>query len=464
MSARFYVGSSPGGHALRIMKSATDNPATTLRTQFDKFAFDSESGNLGYAHTLSSLPYIDDMAYPPVVTSMVRYEADWWELQGGSIITENSYLSGSWVAIETLAAARVSRDNVSGAQSLFMSSISVTRGSGGQYGPSSPILEQRNLVWKLPGDSTPYPFPSSVGTISRFYRSGSQVRLPRPGYPINDPNVHNFILHEDMGPAKIVKSGRLDIPAGGTVDVQIPPEIGDNIVVGGCPGVPGYPLIIPQVIFDNTDLYRNVQVRFMGNGVLRFRELGGNAAYFVYFIAAENNSTLTHGTGSFLRSYGTGSEAYVQMCRPGASENPSISDVLLDSRWGTMPIIAEGWVPKSAFGGGSDNTLWNATVTFPDQGYVPLVFVNWVDVRNTSDVETGPGQAGYYVAFTTDGYAEGNSGYTRYAEVYSDGIVFRHAMGMIPAGVFDGINPISSGPLLSAFSGVRYYVFAVPQS
>lgn len=464
MSARFYVGPSPGGHALRIMKNATDNPATTPRTQYDKFAFDSESGNLGYAHSLSSLPYIDDMAYPPIVTSMVRYEADWWELQGGTILTENSYLRGTWVAIETLAAARVSRNPANGQQSLFMSSRAVTRGSGGQYGPGSPVLEQRNLVWKLPGDSTAYPFPSSTGTISRFYRAGSQVRLPRPGYSINDPNINNFILHEDLGPAKIVKSGRLNIPAGGTVDVQIPPEIGSNIVVGGCPGVSGYPLIIPQVIFDNTNLFRSVQVRFMGNGVLRFRERSGAAAYFVYFIAAENNSTLTHGTGSFLRSYGTGSDAYVQMCRPGASASPSVSDILLDSRWGTMPIIAEGWVPKSAFAGGSGNTLWHATVTFPDQGYVPLVFVSWVDVRSASDVETGPGQAGYYAAYTADGYAQGNSGHTRFAEVYNSSITFRHAMGMIPAGVYDGITPISSAPLLSAFSGVRYYVFAVPQS
>lgn len=472
MSSRFYIGPSPGGHALRVMKNATDDPATALSNEYEKFAFDSEATGLGYTHKIGAMPDINDLPYNPFVTTMVRYEADWWNVTKGVRRRDSGYQSGTWVLWETQHDAWVSRDTITGTQSIEM--ISHNFDNYAQFGGQVAPLETRNLIWKLPADNTPHPFPPSSGDIEVFYKYGNAVRLPRPGYSHLDTNLNNFIIHEDLSPAKLIRSGRITIPAGQTVDIQIPPEIGDNLVIGGTAGpVESGPksdfVTIPQFFASSgqTSILRTVQARFMGDGIIRFREKDGNSAYFAYYVAAENNSSYTSGTGGFLRSHGSGASAYVQMCRPGSGENPSLSDIILDSRWSVMPIIDQGFVPRDDFASPGGGVVPQAYVSFSNPGYVPLVFASWVyqglQGRPSTTITTTPGTVGYLLAFTMDLYHDGWTGYSRYTEVQPDLVIFNNGVG----GSTTGITPngsIIQTSWYSYFLGVRYYIFAVPQS
>src|SRR5690606_5555153 len=128
----------------------------------------------------------------------------------------------------------------------------------------------------------------------------------------------------------------------------------------------------PQIMVGSfTSSYRRVQFRFMGDGVIRFREKAGRSCFVTYYVVAEDGSGYSSGNASFIRSFGEGEDAYVQIRRPGCAEPPNLSDILLDSRWPTMPLIMEGYVPKSAF---STDYTRTATVMFPeDLGYRPIV-------------------------------------------------------------------------------------------
>lgn len=470
MAGRFYLGPRTGsGMTMRIMRNPADNPATTARTAYDKFAFDSESGDLAYAYGINANPA--GMGIQPIITSVAQYDSGWWDIQGwwssqynwggnvgkigfGGIVTR---YNPAFYPGEPEKVASV-RDLAS-----LVSDVSSAPSAG------------RYLLWQLPATSAAPPFPFSSGGVSRIYKSGSQLRVPRSSFAANNGNPNNFILHEAIRPVKVVSAGRVRLNGGGPLSITLPGPSSTNLFVSGHFSEPGQPVTYPYVgVSGSPQLARRVQYRVLDGGrTLQVRERSGVTVDLSYFAVAEDNSGPTYGDAPFLTSgVDSAGTSFLQIRRPGCSSSPSFADILVDSRWQAMSMIANGWVSAGAFGsigaGGRQ-----AAVSIPTLGFKPLVLANWLFSGVSADgewtyVDTREGCVSYgtnlgehqdITQFLGDtSYVTINDGSLVFTNYFENPLAYKY-LDTPPAGV----KPIGAGALLSIFSGVRYYAFAIPQ-
>lgn len=478
MAGRIYIGpNTPGGGGLRIMKNPAHDPKTTPRTDYNKFAFDSESGDLAYAWGVDSSAQtaVSDLGFVPLITSSVMYESGWWELQGW-IVGTLGFGAGAWG--KTPSVGFVTRFN----QAAYPPPEYVEEvRSLALVGAFPTPLATKHILWQLPATDAAVPFAASTGKIPRFYKSGSQLRMPRAGKSASSSTLTDFILHENLRPAKIIKAGRITLSGGGPVDITLPGPKSPNIFVGGQFSEPGQPVTFPysNLGIGGTSASRRVQWQILGGGAtLRLREKGGNTVDVSYYVVAEDNSSPTSGSASWMRSGVDGDgESYVQIRRPGCAEPPNFADILVDSRWQCMPLVANGFVPKAAFadiGGGGRQV----SVSIPTLGYKPLVLQAWW----FSYISPNLNGWGYdrwregCVAFLNHPEFAGATGDTAFITV-ADGSVTFTSYGPNPNTVgFEDFPSVRYfkiyGPFQSEdsaysewnqFIGVRYYVFAIPQ-
>lgn len=57
----------------------------------------------------------------------------------------------------------------------------------------------------------------------------------------------------------------------------------------------------------------------------------------------EDNSAPTSGSYKVWRQFNDGTQDVVQFLRPGAANPPSWADIIIDTRWPAVQILAEGY-------------------------------------------------------------------------------------------------------------------------
>jgi len=463
------------GNQLRIMKNPADNPATTPRTDYHKFAFDSQSGDLAYAYGINANPA--SVGYYPLISSMAMFESGWWELQSAFVLNP----SGRFITTTSAFGRTYHPVNAGGPISASVGTM--------QFNPGATIpapIDTRYMLWQLPSTNAASPFPSSTGSVGRILKTPSALRVPRAGYLVSDTNPFHHILHEALRPAKVVAAGRVSLGAGGSVTIPLPGVATTNLFVGGQFSEAGATVVQPFLVeagYTGNPVERRVQVA-IGSGYIVIRERSGYAADVSYYVIAEDQSAPTSGGGgSFIRSGGTGADRYFQIVRPGASAAPSMTDILVDSRWQTMPLIAEGFVSAGSFGAPNGENRRGASVTFPALGYKPLVLANWwfdrmsaagsflverwfSEGRTCFWYETTPPAAGY----VQPRFYTGNTCYTRIADGSAEFVnYFGNPIGWDVVFQGPGYRYTPRWPGFGDrtnwqdFVGVRYYVFAIPQ-
>lgn len=475
MAGILQIGTSPAGGAVRIMKSTAHNPSTTPRTDYDKFAFDSESGNLGYVHGITSS--INSLSYYPIVSMAVRIDTSWWDfgpwLEGGFGSQVFMGARAGWTpAIATI------RHPSGGNKTLRVENPPFTEFTN--------WAERRFLVWQLPATNTGSLFPSSTGKITGIDVAAGRIRVPRAGIGFNNGNINNFIIHENLRPAKIIAAGRVRVSSNSTRSITLPSDVPSNAFVGGQYSEPNDPVTYPYArpVGWNSISERRAQWRFSGSRTLQLRERSGRAVDVSYYVVAENNSSRTSGNGAWLERMvdSVTGRTYVQVRRPGCSNSPSFSDILLDSRWQCLPLVANGFVGKSNFSSYSGGR--RAIRSIASLGYKPLVLTSWqIDQRNPGGSNFlqrifFSGAAVYWTHADHDGYL-GNTCFTeirdgelRFYNWFERPLYYRYVANPGPgSGLIVGLNPFypigaGSNPRRTYwqdFVGVRYWVFAIPQ-
>src|SRR5262249_19630675 len=142
--------------------------------------------------------------------------------------------------------------------------------------PPTP-LQTRYLLWQIPAQNGTVLFPSGIGTPQEFYCDGSILRLPRPGFAIGNGNPNNFILHENLRPAKIVAAGRFTLGALATRTVTLPSNVPSTVFVGGQFSPNGQDVLLPMVVENGFLGQEDVleyccQFRFLTGNQIQFRE------------------------------------------------------------------------------------------------------------------------------------------------------------------------------------------------
>lgn len=333
--------------------------------------------------------------------------------------------------------------------------------SSGNYN----YLTNELLVWNLPGDEAgiidAQPLPPNPGQESILINSSS-MKVAKPGYNVNTATGSQLAFDSTNRPLKIVAADDIAIPSGGS-EYALPQWVPDgtmcivNFYTGSTVVYPANPL----------DVQSGADWRIAGD---RLYFSNPNAACRARFmVIAIDNSPQTSGNNDVLRQFDVGGENVVQFLRPGAGINPSFADIIIDSRWPAISMLAQGYFGVA---GGAQNT----SIPIDTTNFYPIV--RYMTVHSGYGGESGgensyskmirpPITARYRVNHPTVGFPWRDSGDSSYVTIQSNAAVFTTFSGAAAyARVVDnggGSYSISYTYPSSPVIGIRYYIFGIPK-
>jgi hypothetical protein len=231
-----------------------------------------------------------------------------------------------------------------------------------KYGTSNEKYGKQFSVWQLPGDETAIldgvPLAPVPGQDSIVIDSTS-LRVAKPGFNVHTATSTQLAIDTANTPAKIVAADDIYLPSGTSVyDCGF--NLPSNTVVDvhyyeG--GVVYYPASPAASTFGASYYISGRSIVFVNSG---------RACRARFMVVANDGSGYTSGSNDVLRQFNDGTQDVVQFLRPGASNNPSFSDIALDSRWPCIQILAEGVIYLSS-------GVQTYTVPFNGAGAFPMV-------------------------------------------------------------------------------------------
>lgn len=324
-------------------------------------------------------------------------------------------------------------------------------------------------VWNLPADSSPLPTYVTAPNLEIVRISPEKVAVARPGYDVNSAvGPSQFILDSDSDTTQAfcVAAGRVDIPANSSTFVANPTDIpwsnatvSDMLVkrVGQLQYTPAYhPNFTSQA--------SNFQVSYSASagGVTIYNDSAFAVTVTYMIFNADTEQGRSSGGERVMYRGNDGVRDFIQIKRPGSSDvDVRPSDILLDTRFPTVHILQEGWLPIGDFSlspTGESLTLGRVrrvvpisvpaglvpfvkfTTVFPDYILQPYYSIGYADTPQGNWPQGGSRQSSLCVL------DEANSVASFYLNP--------NAWTVITNNGFTGNSP---NPL-----GIRYYLFGLP--
>lgn len=253
--------------------------------------------------------------------------------------------------------------------------------TGSVPGTDSTPFEKTVVVWRLPGNNVPIldgaPLPPVVGQDS-IRISDTGFRVAKPGYDVDTATATQLAFDSANRPASIIAGADISLPIGTTeyeLNVAVPNSTVLDLYLYDSGGSVIFPMspengaLVAEYWFSGTKL-------FISNAVRACR------ARFI--VLAFDGAPPTSGPNDVLRQFSSGGQNVMQILKPGAANNPSFSDIILDSRWPALQILKEGYLPVAAVANRNpqvSNAGVSQTVTFPNAGGV-FPIVKYMTVHN----------------------------------------------------------------------------------
>lgn len=528
-------GLKPGvGPVLKIMKDDADDPFTTPNNNYGKFLFNSEIQKVGYIEKIIKIE-ADFTAYSPGSSGVnpnryylpagsnasnadvviLSYNGggfmwqEWWfresyfgrpffplvefrypkegttDTYEGPVVdtvtghvsnrgSVTSYAKGIVIGSEALNNGIQHGGYNNGVNWLNQPAVGCFLGTSGNRG-----LFALMTVYNLPDRNVAIPdnsgTPVSGQEVIRIDgASGGMCRVALPGKTVTDPDPENFILHENKIPAKVIRSGEVEVVAAGISKISSPVPLTLNTYmdfhVKRKADTEWWqpPYFVGQA--SSQAISFDYKVDTVNNEVV-ITNTSSVDLTIRYAICGTSDVGYTSGGSKILLKDNDGVQDYVQIKRPGSSDTaPSLDDIMVDTRFSYLPILAEGFL---SYPGDFPNTLtgsdrrkgekW-ATVSFnnPD-GLLPLVKTGAIFAGN--DTFTGIVNPisiwdRHEIRITSDPNWAGRA---------SGGSVWANIRGTSVDFYTGGSNPywsasvnITSYP--STMLGLRYYIFGLPQN
>lgn len=322
-------------------------------------------------------------------------------------------------------------------------------------------LEKEVVIWRLPADNTPIldgaPKAPIAGQWSAQF-SKDFCRVAKPGYDVRTARPTQLAFDSSGRPLSAIGAADINLPAGLTrydLGFAVTPNMLADLF-----------LYVDDVItFPMSRFNRSLVAEywFSGNSIY-FDNKQSSACRCRFVVFANDRAPFTSGDNNFLRQFTSGGERVMQLLRPGSGNPPAFRDIVLDSRWPCLQILAEGYKPIAAQANrtppSGTNSGQSFTVDFKGDGFFPIIkymtvhqhdeFGKCVKFPQTRITESYNGSARYHQANSsycqlTDNQAtfwtfNGNPYNERYAEN-------RWKFDYVP-------DPII---------GIRYYILGIPQ-
>ncbi|NGN45189.1 hypothetical protein G6N74_29485 [Mesorhizobium sp. CGMCC 1.15528] len=504
--ARFFAGrkTSGGGGAVKVMKDNADNPNTTPNTDFGKFLFNSETQDIGYITGLWSIPFsaFQSSGSTPVYgpagstsanalyyTRFLGNRNGWFSVNrifgappysfnpmieirlrqsngrysaGASRYT--TYDTGSNSGVHVTAPGYVSRGGVTEAENGW------TPG-GWVYYNTAPAADSGgtyvHTVWELPCDNVAVGSPTATPVVGQcnVRINPTTTKVSRPGFDVGSATGRQLILDSDRVYAKVLKADEITIAAGGTATITSPVPIPATAYLDWNWYFTGGSVIWPPAttgqVAANTE--NGLEYSISGSTVTVYNT-GGESITVRYMLCADSDDTVPSIGGSEVyRMIGND----VQIKVPGSSDSsPKLRDILLDTRFSYIPIIAEGWITPSDCTESATSTRFGnkaKTISFTNTGFTP--FVKMIVKQNSSNtgLQYREPRSRMLVFYGSSGlnWTQGAEGTV--AQITNSSVKFHMATGaptwINPTSPNSGIYDSSDDPL-----GIRYYIFGIPTS
>ena len=207
-----------------------------------------------------------------------------------------------------------------------------------------PIYDRFQVAWNLPADNTPLAIaPDITGTsgVDAIVISPTEFKVARPGYDVDTATFDELVFSAERRPAKIIAAGDVLVPAGTIYEIECGFDLPDTIAVEQATYNAGITFPFPYNLY--IDDSWNFEYEISGSRVLLHNDKGIN--YRVrYMVLATDAEGPTTGTNDVFRKIEVDGEGVFQILRPGAAEPPTLADIIIDSRWPSIPILKEGYI------------------------------------------------------------------------------------------------------------------------
>ncbi|MDX0257632.1 hypothetical protein GOC32_22095, partial [Sinorhizobium meliloti] len=225
--------------------------------------------------------------------------------------------------------------------------------------------DKRLIVWNLPGNedaSLEAPALAPNGAKNIIIRSDKMV-IAKPGYNAETATEWQIAFDSRRVPVKVIAAADIAIPAGESfyeTGMTLPDTIALDVhfYTGSTIYYPWTPNLGDGVGADYW--FSGSRIYFNASGAMRAR-------FMLYLDAGDSP---TSGSNRVLREFTDGGKDVVQFLRPGSADPPSWADIVIDTRWPCVQIIAEGYF-NVAVGSPLETVInFDATGMFPMVKYM----------------------------------------------------------------------------------------------
>lgn len=409
-----FMGHKPGvGAVLKVMKYDADDPLTLANTAYNRFYFNSEASNLSYVFShFQTAGQLNKSSYPDGLYGLQTGSlSDAWVMQSGTgSFDVNVYVICACIGrmpdlagiipfaeckfISSDGTARILFNHKPSSSATYFQSVTNTavtanvfpeqqQGKFGYqhidaaFGYSGWAIRPTNraagtvayisddqefmtsMIWDLPCNNVPIPKPSGTPVSGQimFEASPTRIKLARPGYSIDTASGRQLIMDSDRTPIKVVMMGQTPaIQPGASYFVAKPSSIdfdlSPSMVCDVICNLNGWDFAIPPVNlnsgFTGEQTWADYRVE---HGGIRFFVTGTHSVAIRFMLYATGIQGYTSGGSAVIRKV---EGKYLQIKRPGSSDiAPGYNDILLDTRFSAVTVLADGYVPSSSFTSGA---------------------------------------------------------------------------------------------------------------
>ncbi|WP_107339179.1 hypothetical protein [Agrobacterium pusense] len=326
-------------------------------------------------------------------------------------------------------------------------------------------LTNELLVWNLPGDEASIvdaqPLPPNPEHFAVNLDSAG-LKVAKPGYNVDTASGTQLAFDSSNRPTKIVAADDIAVPSGGS-EYALPMAVPDgticivNFYTGSTIIYPANPHDAPS----------GADWRIAGDRLYFSNPNGACRARFM--VVAYDQTPPTAGNNDVYRMFTVNGEDVIQFLRPGAGDPPAFADIIVDSRWPAISLLAQGYF---GVGGGAQNT----SIPIDTTNFYPIV--RYMTVHSGYGGQNGgdesyskmirpPITARYRLNHPSLGFTWRDSGDSSYVTIQPNAAVFTTFSGnpayarLIDNG--GGSYTVAYNYPSSPIIGIRYYIFGIPK-
>lgn len=320
-------------------------------------------------------------------------------------------------------------------------------------------------IWRLPGDESPILHGEPIAPVSgldSILLNNDTLKVAKPGYNVHTASTTQLAIDTANMPSKIIAADDIAIPVGTTVydcGINLPSNVVVDVhyYVGSTVYYPSS----PQSYLYGADYYID------GTNIVFVNSRAACRARF--WVVAHAAHGVAEGNNYPLRHFNDGDKDVVQFLRPGASGEPTLDDIVLDSRWPCIQILKEGVITLGSSGG-------SHTVEFDGDGCFPMVkymTIHGAGSANYAGVQISwskrirqPFAAVTYIDKLSSPYPPTPTGDCSYCTLTSNSATFRWFKGNPTQVYFNDLEDFDTNRVRASYDpnppyAIRYYIFGI---